>query len=428
MIETERTEKQRAILAGVRLGKAGRFDACMAELGRLAEACGIEPAGMLVQNLERPEAASYIGSGKIAELKALAEEAGADCVIFLNTLSPAQLSNLARALELEVLDKTNLILQIFGERARTAEARMQVEYARLEYMLPRLVGLRQNLSRQGGTGGSMSNKGSGEKQIELDRRHIEKRMSELRRGLKQIESGRETQRKKRQASGIPLVALAGYTNAGKSTLMNRMLTDYQADEAKQVFEKDMLFATLDTTVRRIMPGDNRDFLLSDTVGFLEDLPHDLIQAFRSTLGEIRLADLILQVVDYSDEEYLQHMAVTEKTLQELGAAHIPVIYVMNKADKVPALTELPLVRGDRIFISAKKGFGIAELTELIQKKLFGTQLRRRFLIPYQDAAAEHVLRSEAAVLDSAYREDGIWMDCNLSERVFAKVRAYALAE
>ena len=428
MIETECREGRRAILVGVRIGKANRFDACMQELGRLAEACALVPAGTLVQNLDRPEAATYLGSGKLGELKALAAEAEADCVIFLNALSPAQLSNLARALELEVLDKTNLILQIFDQRARTAEARMQVEYARLEYMLPRLVGLRQNLSRQGGTGGSLSNKGSGEKQIELDRRHIEKRMSELRRGLRQVESGRETQRKKRQASGLPLVALAGYTNAGKSTLMNRMLTDYQADETKQVFEKDMLFATLDTTVRRIMPGDNRDFLLSDTVGFLEDLPHDLIQAFRSTLGEIRLADLILQVVDYSDEEYLQHIAVTEKTLQELGAAHIPMIYVMNKADKVPALTELPLIHGDRIFLSAKKGIGIPALTQLIQNHLFGAQLRRQFLIPYKDAAAEHLLRSEASVLGSEYRAEGIWMDCRLSERIFARAKAYALPE
>ena len=269
MYETDQNIKRRkTILVGVCLGGDDGFEVSMEELAGLAEAEGLEVVADVTQNLASQDAACYIGSGKVQELKGLVFELDADLVVVNNQLSPSQLANLAHDLEVEVIDRTNLILNIFADRARTKEAKMQVDYAKLQYMLPRLVGLRQNLSRQGGTGVSMSNKGSGETQIELDRRRIEKDMSELRKQLREITKNRDTQRRKRQASGIPQVALVGYTNAGKSTLMNRLLESCCPDEEKEVMVRDMLFATLDTTVRKITPGSHRDFLLSDTVGFI----------------------------------------------------------------------------------------------------------------------------------------------------------------
>ena len=234
-------------------------------------------------------------------------------VVFDNGLSPIQLRNLSRDLDCPVMDRTTLILEIFSARAKTREAKLQVEVARLQYMLPRLVGLHDALSRQGGASGAMSNKGAGEKKLELDRRRLEQRLTTMRRELEKISGERETQRKKRAASGIPRVALVGYTNAGKSTVMNAMLSAYDGEGEKMVYEEDMLFATLDTTVRRITPPDQNDFLLSDTVGYISNRPHSLVKAFRSTLEEVREADLLIQVIDYSDENYTEHIRVTEET-------------------------------------------------------------------------------------------------------------------
>ena len=436
MFENKETELKRAVLVGVNTGADAQFDVSMRELAGLAEACGYVPADTVTQRLSQPENATYIGSGKLQEVKEALYLSDADSVLVLNALSPAQLSNLTEELDAEVLDQTGLILQIFGDRARSAEARMQVEYAKLQYMLPRLAGLRQNLSRQGGTGGSMSNKGSGEKQIELDRRHIEKRMAELRRGLSEVENDRETMRRKRRSAGIPFVSLVGYTNAGKSTLMNRMLDTYCPDTEKKVLEQDMLFATLDTTVRRIKLGNGRDFLLSDTVGFIHDLPHSLVKAFRSTLEEARLSDLLLEVVDCSDSNYERQMEVTEQTLREIGAGSVPVLYVMNKADRMEetwkdesgetASDVLPRVSGNRIYLSAKTGKGIEQLAELIADRLFGKRICCSFLIPYSDAAAEHRLRQNAEILESEYREEGIYLRCRLEQRQLAAFKEYAV--
>lgn len=427
---------QKAILVGVNLNENLDFDHSMEELENLAEACEIEAAAQVVQNLPMVNNAFYIGTGKVEEVKNLVSMLDADCVIFDNSLTPSQQRNLQNQLEVPVWDRTNLILEIFDRRARTKEARLQVESANLQYLLPRLVGMRDALSRQGGgaragggagAGGGLSNKGAGEKKLELDRRRIEKRISELNRELKVMEKDRETQRKRRKESELPSVALVGYTNAGKSTLMNKMLDIWMGDTEKKVLEKDMLFATLDTTVRRISPGDNRDFLLSDTVGFISQLPHTLVKAFRSTLEEACTADLLLQVVDFSDPHHREQMEVTQETLKELQAGQIPCLYVMNKADLVMEESELPKVSGDRIYLSAKQGIGLAELLELIQKKLFGDYRECTFLIPYTDGAAVSRLQEQALVRSISYEADGVLISVSCKESDAGRHAAYAVS-
>lgn len=362
--------REQALLLGVKLRDGEDFERSMEELWNLAEACGMQVTGQITQNMERPHSALYMGKGKLSEVKEFLEQHHVDVVIFDRQLSPSQLRNLEQLLDCAILDRTSLILEIFAVRARTREARLQVESARLQYILPRLTGMHKALSRQGG-GSGISNKGAGEKKLELDRRRIEKRMSELRRELEQVSKEREIQRNRRQGSGIPRVALVGYTNAGKSTLMNSMLDKYSRDPSKRVMEKNMLFATLDTTVRRIHTGPQKEFLLSDTVGFIHQLPTGLIKAFRSTLEEAREADLLLHVLDYSDEACRQQREVTEETLKELGAGDIPVIYVYNKSDlriqEDGSKMTLPRTQENRIYLSAKTGEGIQELVDMIWK-------------------------------------------------------------
>lgn len=362
--------REQALLLGVKLRDGEDFERSMEELWNLAEACGMQVTGQITQNMERPHSALYMGKGKLSEVKEFLEQHPVDVVIFDRQLSPSQLRNLEQLLDCAILDRTSLILEIFAVRARTREARLQVESARLQYILPRLTGMHKALSRQGG-GSGLSNKGAGEKKLELDRRRIEKRMAELRRELEQVSKEREIQRNRRQGSGIPRVALVGYTNAGKSTLMNSMLDKYSRDPSKRVMEKNMLFATLDTTVRRIHTGPQKEFLLSDTVGFIHQLPTGLIKAFRSTLEEAREADLLLHVLDYSDEAFRQQREVTEETLKELGAGDIPVIYVYNKADlriqEDGSKMTLPRIQENRIYLSAKTGEGIQELVDMIWK-------------------------------------------------------------
>lgn len=362
--------REQALLLGVKLRDGEDFERSMEELWNLAEACGMQVTGQITQNMERPHSALYMGKGKLSEVKEFLEQHPVDVVIFDRQLSPSQLRNLEQLLDCAILDQTSLILEIFAVRARTREARLQVESARLQYILPRLTGMHKALSRQGG-GSGISNKGAGEKKLELDRRRIEKRMSELRRELEQVSKEREIQRNRRQGSGIPRVALVGYTNAGKSTLMNSMLDKYSRDPSKRVMEKNMLFATLDTTVRRIHTGPQKEFLLSDTVGFIHQLPTGLIKAFRSTLEEAREADLLLHVLDYSDEACRQQREVTEETLKELGAGDIPVIYVYNKSDlrmqEDGSKMTLPRIQENRIYLSAKTGEGIQELVDMIWK-------------------------------------------------------------
>lgn len=417
---------EKAFIVGVNLNQGDNFELSMQELACLAEACNMEVVGQAVQSMEYANTATYIGAGKVEEVRQAAELLEADIVIFDNALSPVQLRNLQNELDKPVMDRTTLILEIFSTRAKTREAKLQVEVARLQYMLPRLVGLHDALSRQGGASGAMSNKGAGEKKLELDRRRLEQRLTNMKRELETISGERKTQRQKRAQSGIPRVALVGYTNAGKSTIMNMFLNAYVKDEEKQVLEKDMLFATLDTTVRRITPPDRNPFLLSDTVGFISKLPHNLVKAFRSTLEEVREADLLLQVIDYSDENHREYMKVTQETLKELGADTIPMIYVFNKAD-LCGMGQFAMVQGDeKIYMSAKSQDGMDALLKLIEGKLAGGYRDCELMIPYSRGDIVSYLNDNAVVYESDYREDGVYLKGNLRISDAGRYEAYLI--
>lgn len=403
----EETAYTKVLLVGLDTGEEPEFEHSMEELKSLAEAACKKVTGIIVQHMGRVNQSFYIGTGKVEEVREYAIQCEAEEVIFDNTLSPSQVRNLGRELNLPILDRTNLILDIFALRARTREARLQVETARLQYILPRLVGMRENLSRQGGTGGSMSNKGSGETKLELDRRKIERRISELKRELEDISRTREVLRKRRNQSRIPKVALVGYTNAGKSTIMNHMVDRYGECKEKTVLEKDMLFATLDTNVRCIR-AENAPFFLVDTVGFINRLPHDLVKAFRSTLEEIKYADLLVHVVDFSDEHFRQQMLVTDETLKELGAGGIPRIIVYNKADK-RNMTNLPKKKEQQIYMAASLGCGMDELTALIEECVYADRVETEMLIPYDKGGLVSYFMENAEVLEQEYREEGVWL-------------------
>ncbi len=432
MIEIiKETHPTRAVLVGLNTGiNESDFDRSMDELKELVKAIDIEAAFTVTQSLPSPDRSTYIGSGKVEEVAAALDMFDIDIVVFNDALSPMQARNLEKALDTEVIDRTGLILQIFARRARTREACLQVEYAQLQYMLPRLAHMKTSLSRQGGGSGRLSNKGSGEKQLELDRRRIEHRMAELRRDLQGIQKERDTQRGKRMRSGLPEIALVGYTNAGKSTILNGLTSLYGPtnSEDKQVFEKDMLFATLDTSVRKIEAKGHRPFLLTDTVGFISDLPHDLVKAFRSTIEEARYADLLLEVVDFADPEHRHHMEVTQQTLKEIGAGDIPVIYVFNKSDilrdeqlengSLPM--DFPKSGDDRIYISAKDKDSLDALIELIEKKLSSCESECELLLPYKDGAVLGELNKRGIVKSTEYQEDGILVRALLPEKDISK--------
>lgn len=404
--------QERAILVGVNLNKDNHFEYSMEELSNLAEAINVEVAGQITQNLVRRTASHYVGTGKIEEIKNLYEALGANLVIFDNELSPAQIRNLEKDLECKVIDRTMLILDIFARRAKTKEAQMQVEIAKLQYMLPRLVGLHNSLSRQGGSAGSgFANRGAGETKLELDRRKIEDQITKIRRDLEEVKEQRETQRKQRRKNNIPVVSLVGYTNAGKSTIMNQLLVKTSEDEHKLVFEKDMLFATLETSVRQIDLADNKKFLLTDTVGFVSKLPHHLVKAFRSTLEEARDADLLLHVVDVSNEESDYMMEVTNDTLAAVGVEGVPTIYVYNKADR--AEVKYPAIEGNRIWLSAKEGVGLDELIELVRKEIFDDYETLHLLIPYDRGELVSFLNEKSTILDTKYEEEGTLLTVEL---------------
>lgn len=413
----------KVILVGVDTGEEQDFEHSMDELASLAEAAYKMVVGIVIQRMEAVNKALYIGTGKVTEVKEYAKMTEAEEIVFDNALSPSQVRNLGRELELPILDRTNLILDIFAIRAKTKEAKLQVETARLQYMLPRLVGMRENLSRQGGTGGSMSNKGAGETKLELDRRKIEHRISELKKELEAVAKNRNTMRKKRGQSRTPQVALVGYTNAGKSTIMNRLVDRYGESGEKTVLEKDMLFATLDTSVRNIRTADNKPFFLVDTVGFIHKLPHGLVKAFQSTLEEVKYADLLVQVVDFSDEHYKQQMDVTAETLKELEAGDIPRIVVYNKADKA-RLDDIPRIRDHQIYMAAGQECGLEELVKMIQEAVYGDRVDAEFLLPFDKGAVVSYLMENATILDQEYCEDGTRLKVSCHKSDAEKYSAY----
>lgn len=415
-----------AILVGLDLGNSD-FEHSMDEMDSLIEACGMQVVGVLTQALPHPEAGTYLGSGKAEQLRELAEALSADYCVFEGNLSPAQLKNLSNIVKVPIWDRTTLILEIFSRRAKTREARLQVESAYLQYMLPRLSGMWQHLGRQGGGGGSRANKGVGETQLELDRRQINTRIAELKVELEAITKTRGVQRAGRSKGGVPKVALVGYTNAGKSTLLNRMLDKSGGDAEKKVFEKNMLFATLDTSIRRIKVPGNKDFLLSDTVGFIENLPHGLIKAFRSTLEEAIFADLLLIVLDASDPYYRQHKKVTEDTLKDLGAEKIPRLYVMNKSDLIEEENiKIPRINGDEIWMSAADGRGIPELLFMIVNKVYENNVTMEVLLPFARGDLLNRVHKEANVLEEEYRADGIFLKVDAPAPVAGELSAYRL--
>ncbi|MFY2308676.1 GTPase HflX [Lysinibacillus fusiformis] len=416
---------EKAILVGVNLRNDAHFDYSMEELQNLAEALNVEVVGVVTQNLERVTPSHYVGTGKIEEIKNFYEEAQANLVIFNDELSPSQIRNLERDLATKVIDRTMLILDIFGRRAKTREAQMQVELAQLQYMLPRLVGLHASLSRQGGgTGGGFKNRGAGETKLELDRRKIEDQIAKIKKDLEQVKDQRETQRKQRRKNALPVVSIVGYTNAGKSTIMNQLLAEIGQEEHKQVFEKDMLFATLETSVRQIELPDKKTFLLTDTVGFVSKLPHHLVKAFRSTLEEARDADLLLHVVDVSNSEHGFMMDVTNETLKAVGVEDIPTIYVYNKADL--AQVPYPVVSGDNIWVSAKQGVGLEELIQLVRQHIFSHYVTCEMLIPYDQGNIVSYLNEHASVSNTAYEEGGTLLSLEVKEADYAKYQQYVV--
>ena len=414
--------RERALVVGVDTGEEPDFERSMEELKSLAEACNMQVVGVITQKMASVNKSLYVGSGKVDEIKEFSVECEAEVIIFDNALSPSQIRNLQKELDMPILDRTTLILDIFAIRAQTKEAKLQVETARLQYLLPRLVGMHEALSRQGGGSGSMSNKGAGEKKLELDRRKIEHRISELRKELDAVELERQTQRKKRMNSRIPQVALVGYTNAGKSTVMNQMVRKYVGNDKKQVLEKDMLFATLETAVRSIETGDRKTFFLVDTVGFIHKLPHGLVKAFHSTLEEVKYADLLVQVVDFSDDQYKVQMDVTQETLKELGAGDIPMVIVYNKAET--KMENLPRVRDNSIYMSAVNGVGILELTEKIKELVYSDNEDAIFLIPYHKGNIMSYFLENSTVYKQEYLENGIELTVNCHKQDIEKYKEY----
>ena len=413
---------EKAILVGVSRG--ADIDRKMEELEALAEAAGVFVLGVVVQQLPKINPATLIGKGKVSELKELCENMEAGMVIFNDELSGMQMRNLEEALEVRIIDRTILILDIFASRATSAEGKLQVELAQLAYRMPRLMGFGKSLSR---LGGGIGTRGPGEKQLETDRRHIRKRMDDIRRELATVKRTRSVQRSRREKTGIPIVAIAGYTNAGKSALMNR-LVDMSADseakaENKKVGEKDMLFATLDTAQRKISIDGRREFILVDTVGFVSDLPHALVDAFKATLEEVKYADLILHVVDISQEEGAFQIETSHRVLEEIGAGEKERIMVYNKID----ITEKELIApvpGESIFISAKTGEGIEELLDTIDEKIYSGLVTARLRVPFSRGDIESFVRERGQVEHVEYDEEGSIITVVLPKEDYGRVRKY----
>ncbi|MGL5042356.1 MAG: GTPase HflX [Culicoidibacterales bacterium] len=410
--------EQLAILVGVDVNHNPRFHYEMEELSNLAAACDIKVLGSVVQNLHAIHSRHFVGQGKLDEIRDAFTQKEANLIIFNAELTPSQLRRIEKELECKIIDRTMLILEIFNARANTKESQIQVDIAQLRYFLPRLTGLHASLGRQSGGVGT-KNKGLGEKKIELDKRRIENQIVMLKHELKEIIAQRQVQRKWRKKEGIKTVAIVGYTNAGKSTLMNTIIGKF-TDEPKNVFTKDMLFATLQTAARRVDMPQKKSFLLTDTVGFVSNLPHHLVDAFKSTLEEIREADLLLHVVDVSDESASEMMHVTEQTLEQLGSKDIPTLYVMNKADLIG---DTVIVDDDKNhYISAKTGAGVDALLESVKTHIFSDFKYYSVLIPYNKGQITAHFHQNVQVDSETFEATGVRLEIFASEKLAFKYR------
>ena len=410
-------KKERAVLCGLAAAcfapGESSTDVSMAELAALVETAGGEPVAFLVQNRATPDPRSFIGEGKEQELRDLIEANEATLAVFDNELSPSQMRVLSEDLKVKVLDRSGLILDIFAQRARTREGKLQVELAQYKYLLPRLLGMWTHLERQEGAVGT---RGPGETQLESDRRHIRRKIQKLEEELAEVRRNRATQRRRREKNEMPVVALVGYTNAGKSTLLNALT-------GSDIPANDRLFDTLDTTTRRWMVDEVQEVLLSDTVGFIRKLPTHLIEAFKATLEELEYADVLLHVIDLSNPEWEAQAKIVDALIVQLGAEATPCVRVYNKCDAFTGL--LPRERG-AVCVSARRGEGLDELRALVSETLGRGKRKATFLIPYDRGALVQTLHDEAAVLSQEYTEIGVRVEAVVKPELWGKVCAYAV--
>ena len=415
MEEQKKLRPERTVLAGLDAGVFSRTETAteqsMDELEALLETAGGECVGRLLQSRPAPDPHSFLGEGKAEELRQAVEAVDADMVIFDNELSPSQIRSLEKITGVTVIDRSALILDIFAQRAKTKEGRLQVELAQYQYLLPRLSGMGTSLSRQGG---GIGTRGPGETRLETDRRHIRERIARLRQELKDVRRVRETQRRNREKNDVPVVALIGYTNAGKSTILNALT-------GAGIPANNRLFDTLDTTTRSLEVSDTLSVLLSDTVGFIAKLPHHLVEAFQATLEELQYADLLLHVIDASDPEREAHMAVVEELAAKL-APGVPVIEVYNKAD-LADVRDIPTGE-NRVTISARSGMGLDRLLDCVEKHLDNGTKRVTLLLPYSAAGELDRIHREGKVFSAEYENDGVRVDAALSHALQGRYRVY----
>ena len=410
-------KKTKAYIAGVNLNDPN-FDYYMTELANLTEANNMEVVGQSFQNAESIVAGTYLGVGKINEIRTMAQGLKAKVLVLNDELTPVQIRNLEKLTKMRVIDRTELILEIFSNRARTKQAKLQVQLARLQYELPRLHPSENNLDQQ--RGGGFANRGAGESKLELNRRTIGKQISAIKKELKAVAGQEEIKAARRNQSRIPKVALVGYTNAGKSTTMNGLLREFSKEGAdKEVFVKNMLFATLDTSVRRIDLKDNFSFILSDTVGFISKLPHNLVESFKATLQETRDADLLINVVDASDPNMVQMIRTTQNVLDEIGVKGIPMITAYNKTDR-----NYPQIEGDDILYSAIDPKSIKLLADLITKRVFANYEKFDLILPLSAGKELAYLHDHAQVLREDYQDDGVHIEANIAPDDQGRFRQY----
>lgn len=407
-------EPEKAVLIAVDTGEYD-CDISLDELEELAETAGAEVVGRMSQKRDKPDSGTFLGSGRLEELGDFCKNNEVDLVIADSELAPAQLRNIEKATDVRVIDRTTLILDIFAERARSNEGKLQVELAQLRYSLPRLMGQGTKLSR---LGGGIGTRGPGETKLESDRRHIRRRIKALEDEFDALEKRRSIARARREKDGVETVVIVGYTNAGKSTLMNTLT------EAG-VLAQDKLFATLDPTSRALVLPDGRRVMLIDTVGFIRRLPHHLVEAFKSTLEEAVCAKVILNVCDASDPECAEHLKVTNDLLEELGCSGKPIIPVFNKCD-LPQADEAAMRLPGAVNISALEGKGLDELLDAVAKALPPTRAKAKLLIPYSDGAAAAALRKDGVITAEDYRADGLYLELTADVSLIDRYQDYCV--